>query len=54
MTGTAAPSRIGIRIEPMDVLMFRDGRPFEATSRVSTGQPTPQTLAGAMRTALLE
>jgi CRISPR-associated protein Cmr3 len=44
---------IGLRIEPLDTLFFRDGRPFEAANRVTGGLPTPQTLAGALRTALL-
>lgn len=45
--------RHGIHIEPLDVLFFRDGRPFEAASRASSGLPSPQTLAGAIRTTLL-
>jgi CRISPR-associated protein Cmr3 len=44
---------IGLRLDPLDVLFFRDGRPFNASSRASTGLPTPQVLAGALRTALL-
>jgi CRISPR-associated protein Cmr3 len=40
----------GLRLEPLDTLFFRDGRPFEAASRVATGLPQPQTLAGALRT----
>ena len=44
---------VGLRLDPLDTLFFRDGRPFDATSRVSGGLPTPQTLAGALRTALL-
>jgi CRISPR-associated protein Cmr3 len=50
MTATRA---IGLRLDPLDVLLFRDGRPFDAAARVSGGLPTPQTLAGALRTALL-
>src|SRR5205085_6877694 len=42
------------RLEPLDVLFFRDGRPFTAASHGSSGLPSPQTLAGAFRTALLE
>jgi CRISPR-associated protein Cmr3 len=45
---------IGLCLEPLDVLFFRDGRPFAAASRVTSGLPTPQVLAGAVRTALLE
>ena len=45
--------RIGLRLEALDVLFFRDGRPFDASARVLGGLPTPQTLAGALRTALL-
>ena len=40
---------VRIRIEPIDVL-FRDARPFGTASRASSGLPTPQTLAGALRT----
>lgn len=46
--------RIGLCLEPLDTLFFRDGRPFEATSKVKSGLPLPQTLAGALRTWLLE
>ncbi|RME39830.1 MAG: type III-B CRISPR module-associated protein Cmr3 [Planctomycetota bacterium] len=44
---------IGLRLDPLDVLFFRDGRPFEESTRASSGLPYPQTLAGALRTALL-
>ncbi|MDY3562990.1 type III-B CRISPR module-associated protein Cmr3 [Gemmata sp. JC673] len=43
----------GLRLDPLDTLFFRDGRPFDAPNRVAGGLPTPQTLAGAIRTALL-
>jgi CRISPR-associated protein Cmr3 len=43
-----------VLLEPLDVLFFRDGRPFAASGRAASGLPTPQTLAGALRTALLE
>lgn len=43
----------GFRLERMDTLFFRDGRPFDAANRVASGLPNPQTLAGALRTALL-
>lgn len=42
-----------IFLDPCDVLLFRDGRPFDATNRVLSGLPAPQTVAGAIRTALL-
>ena len=45
---------VRIRIEPIDVLFFRDARPFGTASRASSGLPTPQTLAGALRTLLAE
>jgi CRISPR-associated protein Cmr3 len=47
-------SRIGLILEPLDVLFFRDGRPFEAGIRVGGQAIMPQTLAGALRTALLD
>ena len=43
-----------LEFEPVDTLFFRDARPFEAASRAASGLPTPQTLAGALRTTLLE
>jgi CRISPR-associated protein Cmr3 len=46
-------SWIGLRLDPLDTLFFRDGRPFDAAARVLGGLPNPQTLAGALRTALL-
>ncbi len=50
---TGQPARIGLRIEPLDPLFFRRGRPFEAGSTAVSGLPLPQTLAGALRTMLL-
>lgn len=44
---------LGLVLQPLDVLFFRDGRPFGAANRVMSGLPTPQTVAGALRTALL-
>jgi CRISPR-associated protein Cmr3 len=44
---------VGLRLDPFDTLFFRDGRPFDAAARVIGGLPNPQTLAGALRTALL-
>ncbi|MEW6263973.1 MAG: type III-B CRISPR module-associated protein Cmr3 [Thermodesulfobacteriota bacterium] len=46
--------RIGLILKPLDVLFFRDGRPLEASLRVPTGLPLPQTLAGALRTWMLK
>jgi CRISPR-associated protein Cmr3 len=40
-------------LEPLDVLFFRDGRPFTGSDRSVSGLPLPQTFAGAIRTALL-
>lgn len=46
--------RLALTLIPLDVLFFRDGRPFDAESRAESGLPTPQVVAGALRTALLE
>lgn len=48
--GTA---RIGLLMEPLDTLFFRDGRPFEPVFQARSGMPMPQTVAGAIRTWLL-
>lgn len=48
--GTTVP----VCLRPLDVLFFRDGRPFGAATRASTDLPQPQTLAGAISTALLQ
>lgn len=53
MVDAPAPRRVGLCLKPLDTLFFRDGRPFDASARVLGGLPTPQTLAGALRTALL-
>jgi CRISPR-associated protein Cmr3 len=53
MSETPAERRVGLCLKPLDTLFFRDGRPFDASARVLGGLPTPQTLAGALRTALL-
>ena len=46
---------VGLVLEPLDVLFFRDGRPFEQASHArSRSLPLPQTVAGAITTALLE
>ncbi|MCL5271195.1 MAG: hypothetical protein M1457_11765, partial [bacterium] len=46
-------SRIGLLIEPLDTLFFRDGRPFASADRGHSDFPTPQTLAGMLRTHLM-
>ena len=46
-------STVSFELEPLDVLFFRDGRPFDAALRATTGVPIPQTVAGALRTWLL-
>ena len=45
---------IGILIEPLDVLFFRDGRPFGQGVLGKSALPIPQTLSGAFWTAILE
>lgn len=45
---------IGLKLEPLDVLFLRDGRPFGAATQGKSGLPFPQTLAGAIWTALLD
>lgn len=58
MTATTSPTDkrqsvfVHVAIEPLDVLFFRDGRPFDAGMRARGGLPLPQTLAGALRTQL--
>ncbi|WP_428937274.1 type III-B CRISPR module-associated protein Cmr3 [Fontivita pretiosa] len=44
---------MGFCMQPLDVLFFRDGRPFTGSERSVSGLPLPQTFAGAIRTALL-
>jgi CRISPR-associated protein Cmr3 len=53
MTTATKIQRMGLCLQPLDVLFFRDGRPFGAATRASSGHPMPQTLTGALRTALL-
>lgn len=51
---TARSTTVGLKLEPLDVLFFRDGRPFmTGTEYMVSGLPMPQTFAGAIRTALL-
>lgn len=45
--------RHGLWLDPLDVLFFRDGRPFGPSTRAGGGLPMPQTLWGAVVTALL-
>jgi CRISPR-associated protein Cmr3 len=45
---------IGLLIDPLDPLFFRDGRPFEAASRGVSGLPMPRTLYGMLRYHLFE
>jgi CRISPR-associated protein Cmr3 len=52
MTGTWT-NTIGVCLQPLDVLFFRDGRPFTGSERSVSGLPLPQTFAGAIRTTLL-
>lgn len=44
---------IGLCLEPLDPLFFRDGRPFTGAERSVSTLPLPQTVAGGIRTALL-
>jgi CRISPR-associated protein Cmr3 len=44
---------VALKLEPLDVLFFRDGKPFEAGIRAESTAPLPQTLAGALRTHVL-
>jgi len=49
-----AQTTLALCLRPLDVLFFRDGRPFlSGTEQMISGLPLPQTFAGAIRTALL-
>jgi CRISPR-associated protein Cmr3 len=51
---TTTATTVGLALEPLDVLFFRDGRPFMSSNeQMVSGLPLPQTLAGAIRAALL-
>ena len=50
---SAKQMRVGLSLEPLDTLFFRDGRPFEAATQAASGLPQPQTVARALRTWLL-
>lgn len=45
---------IGLLLEPMDTLFFRGGRPFGAGLPGESSLPSPQSLAGMLRTFLLD
>jgi len=47
-------SAINLILRPLDLLFCRDGRPFTAATRAQTGMPQPQTVAAAIRSALLK
>ncbi len=50
-----AMKTVGLCLEALDVLFFRDGRPFmDGTEQMLSGLPLPQTLAGAICTALMQ
>lgn len=42
-----------LRLDPIDSLFFRGGRPFGPATRAVSGLPKPQTVAGALRTSML-
>ncbi len=44
---------LGLLIEPLDVLFFRDARPFDAGDQARSELPLPQTLAGMVKTHLM-
>lgn len=44
--------QLGILLDPLDVLMFRDARPFGEAGFAKSGLPRPATLLGALRTSL--
>ena len=47
-------TRLALDLRPIDTLFFRDARPFGPADQAQSGLPSPQTLAGAIRTLLLE
>ncbi len=54
MNTIATTTTVGLKLQPLDVLFFRDGRPFMTGNEyMVSGLPMPQTFAGAIRTALL-
>ncbi|MBD3167006.1 hypothetical protein GF324_10430 [bacterium] len=53
MTQSSTMKRIGLFLEPLDTLFFRDGRPFTQAGNARGDLPQPQTLTGALTTHLL-
>lgn len=53
-TSSGAAAVIGLRLDPPDSLFFRGGRPIEAGIFNQSSLPAPQTMAGAIRSSLLE
>jgi CRISPR type III-B/RAMP module-associated protein Cmr3 len=51
--GTAVGKTIQLLLQPLENLQFRDGRPLEAGFLHQSQLPTPQTLTGALRLALM-
>lgn len=45
---------VAISLTPFDTLFFRDGRGFDGPSKPSSGLPSPQTLAGALKSWVLQ
>ncbi|MEW6741239.1 MAG: type III-B CRISPR module-associated protein Cmr3 [Planctomycetota bacterium] len=54
MNAPSPAATVGLVLEPLDLLFFRDGRPFGAGTRHESCLPLPQTLHGAVCTALLQ
>lgn len=52
--GLIAMKTIGLVFEPLDTLFFRGGRPFGAGLPGESSLPSPQSLAGVLRTFLLD
>lgn len=50
---TQSVRTVAMSLHPLDVLFFRDARPFGAAGRAESGLPHPQTLFGAIRSHLL-
>ena len=46
--------QLKLSLHPVDTLFFRSAHPFGPTGQAISGLPMPQTLAGAIRTLLLE
>ncbi len=42
-----------LALTPLDLLVFRDGRPFDGAAQIRSGLPQPQTVACAVRSWLL-